>query len=216
MEPQNLPQPTDWARAVTEVMSVVIEAIPVVGGVLTRSYDIGLNRKVESNMNLIVEKIKQKGITILDDVQISYLIPAAFRFAEQVRLGDYDHTLKLLRGILVDGIESKSNDAGRVGRHARQLEYLSEFEIDVLSAAFETQGILAELNHDAGFINSEMIKVQVDRFKRTNPSQIKWALNVLNARGLLILSGASVWDGEEDSYQMSPDGNSIISSAMRN
>lgn len=208
-----LPQPNKNARSVVKIVGLLAD---ILGYGVIKELGIGaLDRNLEKQQGKIIEAIKAEGIDVLDEEQAQFFIPNAMRFYEQVRLGEYDHNLSLLRKILIDGLKLPSSDSGKIGRHARQLEYLSQSELDVLAAAFETQSILSALNNDDGFVNVEMIKVQIPRFQDIASEQIKWALNVLNSRGLLVVSGASVWDGEEDSYSLSPDAKFIIEKAVK-
>jgi hypothetical protein len=209
-----LPQPTKTARDVYEVTGAILESIPGVG-VLKKFTDIYLNRRIEEELNKIVHEVRASGIGILTETQFEFYLPSAYRFAEQVRLGDYEHNLRILRKILMNGLRASSTDTGKIGRHARQLEYLSEFEIDVLAAAYELGMVFADRVGEEGFVSPEGIVGNIARFSNSQLKDVKYALGNLHSRGLLVLDGNSAEGGEGALYDMSPDGASIVISALK-
>lgn len=209
-----LPQPTKNARDIYEITGAVFESIPGVS-VLKKFNDIHLNRKLEAALTLLAQEGRESGVEVLNDPQYEYYLPSAYRFAEQVRLGDYEHNLKILRRILVEGLKSNSADTGKIGRHARQLEYLSGFEIDVLAAAHELGTVCSDRLGEAGFISPEGIVGNIARFGNSQLKDVKYALGSLHSRGLLVLDGTSAESGEGALYDMSPDGASIVTSALK-
>jgi hypothetical protein len=208
---EELPQPTHSARNVSDVVSVVIEAMPLLGGPLGRVYEIALVKRTEKNLRLIVDRVKENGIDILNDDQISFLIPSTFRFAEQIKLGDYDHNLEIIRKIIVDGVVAGSKDSGKVGRHARQLEYLSEFEIRVFAeiARLYLEGHLDES------IPASTIEDQCRHFSNEDSQKFQNALSVLSSRSILVSEVEVIGRFADVAYRLSPDGISIVSSAMK-
>jgi hypothetical protein len=207
-----LPQSNKNARDVYEVTGAILESIPG-ANVIKKFVDIHLNRKLEEQLNLLAAQVQESGIEILSEEQFEFYIPSAYRFAEQVRLGDYEHNLKILRKILIGQLKANSSDTGKIGRHARQMEYLSEFEIDVLVASYELMTHLTKSLEVEQFITSTRVRNEILRFNDVNFNSIQFGLSVLSSRGLLIARGEVVWDQAETAYDLSPDGLSIIQSA---
>ena len=210
-----LPQPTKNARDIYEITGAVIESIPGVS-LLKKFADIHLNRKLEEALKLIAKEVQECGIEVLSDIQYEYYLSSAYRFAEQVRLGDYQHNLKILRRILVDGLKSNSTDSGKIGRHARQLEYLSEFEIDVLAGCFEVKKMKDGDKEDKHkFISSDILKAKIGRFNDLDRNKLRESLCVLYSRGLLIADGVTRYDKEEEYFYMTADATQIIAAAEK-
>ena len=195
----NLPiaQPSKNARDVYEVTGAILESVPG-GSVVKKFADIYLNRRIDAALKLLVEEIKNSGIQVLTDAQYEYYLPSAYRFAEQVRLGEYEHNLKILRNIIIDGLKNNRMDSGKVGRNARQLENLTEFELSVLVACSE----IATMSKSVSllFISSNSIVQNTSSFKSSNREDIKCALSVLYSRGLLFADGTTRYDKDEEYF----------------
>ena len=93
------------------------------------------------------------------------------------------------------------------------MEYLSEFEIDVLVASYELMTHLTKSLEVEQFITSTRVRSEILRFNAVNFNSVQFALSVLSSRGLIIARGEVVWDQAETAYDLSPDGLSIIQSA---
>jgi hypothetical protein len=208
-----LPQPTKNARDVNAVTIAIAETFIPGASLLKKYLDFKLNRNIEVALELLVTEVKKSGIEILSDAQYEFYIPSAYRFAEQVRLGDYEHNLGILRRILIGSLNIHSSDTGKIGRHARQLEYLSEFEIDVLAASYELLTPTNERTDKDKIFSANFIKKQISRFCNKDPFEIQFALSVLSTRGLLTTRGELLHDDAEAGFSSSPDGLSIFLSA---
>jgi hypothetical protein len=208
-----LPQPTKSARYVYEVTGAILESIPGFG-ILKKFADIHLNRRIEEALRQIVAEVQESGIDVLTETQFEFYLPSAYRFAEQVRLGDYEHNLKILRKILVDGLKTNSTDSGKIGRHARQLEYLSEFEVAVLAAVHKYLDFVDDADTPRNWAGLEELKLNGFMDEAISDVSIATALSVLNGRGLLIPNGNPTIDRVAGTYRLSEDGDCIVLAAL--
>lgn len=208
-----LPQPTKNAREVYEITGAILELVPGFN-VLKKFADLKLNRLLEAKLNQLANEVRESGISVLSDVQVEFYLPSAYRFAEQVRLGDYEHNLKILRKILIDGLKTNSTDSGKIGRHARQLEYLSEFEVAVLAAVHEFLDFADGTDAPRKWAGSVELKLNSFMDEAISDESIATALSVLNSRGLLIPNENPTIDRVAGTYRLSKDGDYVVLAAL--
>jgi hypothetical protein len=88
-------------------------------------------------MQILVEEVRSKGIEALDDLsegQKEYFIPQAYRFGEQIRVGEYDHNLRVLAKVIAADLvdETARADSAKALRLARKMEGLTPENLVVL------------------------------------------------------------------------------------
>jgi hypothetical protein len=130
MDDNKLPEPTEGAAARNEFSQRAIAALlPGIGEVI--AYGLGqlIQKRLKVGTDILIEEIERSGRARLDQLtegQKEYFLPQAYRFMEQVRVGEYRHNLRVLAKILAGtiGDEGERADTGIMLRSARALEGL--------------------------------------------------------------------------------------------
>jgi hypothetical protein len=127
--PDRLPQPLPGARTVLEVVEAILSEVPFAAPAVRALID----NRIKAGQRIILEEIRAKGMRAIDDLsdsQIDFFVPASYRFFEQVRLGEYEHNLRVIaRQMAGEMAEDDSRDVGRIARTARCLEMASLDEL---------------------------------------------------------------------------------------
>ncbi|MBC2774507.1 hypothetical protein H6M51_16705 [Rhizobium sp. AQ_MP] len=170
-----------------------------------------LAKRLEQYRAVLIKEIEAHGISAIEsltDGQLEFIVPASYRFFEQVRLGEYQHNLKTLARFIASGLSSDPFlDTGDVGRLCRKLEYLSAFELKVLAACL---GFAERLKKNEGSGTPEGLisgKGLAGNFPETLADEelkIRGALAVLSGRGLLFPSGAVRLGKSQETYFLTP------------
>ncbi|SMD07639.1 hypothetical protein [Rhizobium sp. RU36D] len=209
---EQLPEPTRSARNVVTLTGAVCSELLPGFSVLKELYGIYLDRKIEHHREELVKAIEAKGISALSelsDEQAEFLLPAAYRFFEQVRLGEFSHNLKILAAFIAGCVVQRScpAEAGEVGRFARQLEYLDIQTLNVLSASLKLRTkIPLEVNPNEPFVSGGGILYHFPEFfSEADGPKIRSSLAILSSRGFLYPDGGSETGKTEESYYLTQD-----------
>jgi hypothetical protein len=129
MDNWKLPEPIEGAATRNELVQVLIAALFPGGEIF--AYGLGqlIQKRLRAGTDMLIEEIERSGKTRLDQLtegQKEYFVPQAYRFMEQVRVGEYRHNLRVLAKILAGtiGDEGERADTGIMLRAARALEGL--------------------------------------------------------------------------------------------
>ncbi|KQW31049.1 hypothetical protein ASE36_01785 [Rhizobium sp. Root274] len=208
---EGIPDPSKSAKTVSAIsLTVLADLVP--GGSAFRDL-VGAyqSKKIEEYRQLLLTEIHQRGLKAFDDLsdtQIEFIIPAAYRFFEQVRLGEYRHNLKILARFLANGLVDQVSlpKPGDVGRLARQLEYLDELELRVLAASIGfSEASLSKAKVEQPFISVTSLGRLYPKLLTQDDGRLRAALAVLSARGFLYPDGAVLFDKSEETYHLTED-----------
>ncbi|HCL64137.1 MAG TPA: hypothetical protein DIC56_04685 [Rhizobium sp.] len=206
-----LPQPTKSARNVLALTGAICSELLPGFSVLRELYGVYLESKIEQHQRELIQAIEARGISAqreLSDEQSQFLLPAAYRFFEQVRLGEYAYNLKILAAFIAESVvrEPGTLEAGDVGRFARQLEYLDLKTLKVMAAALMLRDKL-DVDETFDFVSSEGLKHHFpELFQDTSLHSVRSSLAVLSSRGLLGPDGSPQLGKTEETYFVTPDG----------
>lgn len=187
-------QPTKHADDIRNVTLEIFSSFAPGGGVLKASLDILVRKRLEEGQRILVAEIKERGISSLSEEKWEYYIPAAYRFFEQVRLGEYQHNLKILAKMIADGTSAhdEPSDVGAIARAARKLEMLPLEHLFALSRCERAFEIYAA-SEEAAASGRSWICIDSDELKMSfaeigeevaNSQCGEW-LHELASRGLL-------------------------------
>ncbi len=208
----DLPQPSKNAQNLAAiVMAICSDLVPWGGGTLREIFSVYQNQQVDKYRKILVEEIQNYGAGVIDKLnegQTEFIIPAAYRFFEQVRLGEYEQNLRVLArfigGSLADG--SSVRVPGDVGRFARQLEYLDEYCLRILCAALKLKDkISVTRDPDKVPISSGGLIYHLSEFSPGEAPRIRTCLAILSSRGFLYPDGSMSTGKEEEDYYLSED-----------
>ncbi len=208
---EGLPQPSSSARTVVAVTGAICDALIPALGPLRELFNLYLARKMEEYRQVLIDEIEARGVTALEDLtegQIEFIIPASYRFFEQVRLGDYEHNLRVLARYLAGRLAATEpiRESGDVGRFARQLEYLDLKTLKVMANALLLRDKL-DADDTSDFVSGEGLKHHFpEQFQDTSLSSVRSSLAVLSSRGLLGPDGVPQLGKTEETYFVTPDG----------
>lgn len=186
-------QPIKHADDIRNVTLEIFSSFVPGGGVLKASLDILVRKRLEEGQRILVAEIKERGISSLSEEKWEYYIPAAYRFFEQVRLGEYEHNLKILAKMIADGASAhdEPSDVGAIARAARKLEMLPLEHLFALwrcERAFEIYAASEEAETSGGYLNidsDELRKSFAEIRKEVLNIQCSEWLHELASRGLL-------------------------------
>ncbi|XAZ22449.1 hypothetical protein LVY75_27110 [Sinorhizobium sp. B11] len=191
------PQPTKNAKAVYEILAGVIGAFVPAAAALKPAMDRYLDKQMQQAQDMLMHAISERGITALNDEQFEFYVPAVYRFLEQVRIGEYEHNLKVLAALITQGVagDPKRSDLGTIERAARKLELISNAELETLAA---TKVAWDQVIQDGPTLSSEghmVYKAILDAHKTMGlPIELHdlaERLHELNVRGILRYSPPS-------------------------
>lgn len=208
---EDLPQPSKSARTVVAVTGAICGTLIPALGPLRELYNLYLARKMEQYRLVLIQEVEARGLRALEDLtegQIEFLIPASYRFFEQVRLGDYEHNLRVLARYLAGrlALPEPIREPGDVGRFARQLEYLDLKTLKVMAAAVMLRDKL-DVDDTSDFVSGEGLRHHFpEQFHDASLSSIRSSLAVLSSRGLLAPDGVPQLGKTEETYFVTPDG----------
>jgi hypothetical protein len=122
---QQLPQLAPHANTVLGAIDFVLSGAPYAGEI----YRGMIVRRIRESRDILINAIRHRGISevsSLTEAQKDFILPASYRFLEQVRLGEYEHNLKVLASIIAGEIDPSTiePDVGKLARAARRLEML--------------------------------------------------------------------------------------------
>lgn len=211
----NLPQPSKTGRSVAALTAAICADLLPLGGTLREVFAVYEQKKINEYRRVLVEEIEAFGVRTIDglsEAQAEFVVPAAYRFFEQVRLGEYEHNLRILArfigGSLADRSTTKS--PGDIGRFARQLEYLDEYCLRVLSAALRLrEKIPNSANAGEPFIASDSLIHHFSEFSETDAPRIRTCLAMLSSRGFLYPDGGTSTGKVEEDYYLSEDASEL-------
>jgi hypothetical protein len=213
-----VPQPNESALGVYEVASAIVTSLIPPLAVLKAGTDILIRRRLEHGQSLLLSEIKQNGFSELSNEKWDYYVPAAYRFFEQVRLGEYDHNLKILSKLIAGDLEAENNapDIGKIGRAAAKLEMLPKGHLFALARcerAFEIYQASGEC--DGYWIcigGQELMESYEEIGLELRPLDCQEYLHELASRGLLNAGGRPTRVGGTFYYKSSVF-NEIINAA---
>ncbi len=190
-----VPQPKKGASDIFEVSSAILSTLLPPLTILKAGADILVRKRMEDGQRLLISEIEDKGVSGLSDEKWDYYVPAAYRFFEQVRLGEYEHNLRILAKLIAGDLSESnaSTDLGKVGRAARKLEMLTKEQLLALSkcprafeiyeASSESDGYwicIEEQELQASFAEDDLI---------VKPIECQEWLHELSCRGILTSGG---------------------------
>lgn len=148
-----VPQPTKNATDVYEVSSAIITALLPPLAVLKAGADVLIRKRMEEGQRLLLSEIGRMGTGQLADEKWDYYVPAAYRFFEQVRLGEYEHNLRVLAKLISGDLNAQQNDVdvGKIGRAARKLEMLPKAHLVALSRCQRAFELYAASDESDGY-----------------------------------------------------------------
>lgn len=133
----SVPQPKKNAVEVVEITMAIVGAVVPPIAVIKPWIDAHQKSKAEHAQKILISEIEEHGISMINDDQYEFYVPAVYRFLEQVRLGEYEHNLRVLAALIAQGLADKPDrpDVGVIGRAARKLELISNGELETLAAS---------------------------------------------------------------------------------
>ncbi|MDO6967011.1 hypothetical protein [Rhizobium alvei] len=190
-----LPQPTKHAFEIYEVTSAIMtEFVPGLSVIKALS-DIAIQKRLEAGQALLIGEISRTGLTALSNEKWSYYVPAAYRFFEQIRIGEYDHNLSVLAKLIAGDLEGDiaSADVGKIGRAASKLEMLPREHLVALSRCERAFEIYQASDVCDGYwicIDAhDLLASFADAGKDVSLIKCYEWLHELSSRGLLTASG---------------------------
>lgn len=128
-------QPTTSALDIYEITSSIITDLIPLGSTFKSGFDLLIRKRLEEGQKILLDEIEFKGLNVLSTEQWDYFIPVAYRFFEQVRLGEYKHNLKVVAGLISIDLKppTSQHDIGAISRAARKLEMLPLEHLEALS-----------------------------------------------------------------------------------
>ncbi|MEM5500493.1 hypothetical protein WNY59_02715 [Ahrensia kielensis] len=196
-----LPRPTKNAQKVVDLVGVIASSVPIASS-LKELWSIKLKRDFERAQEILIEQISSQGIEVLSDESLEFFVPASYKFFDQVRLGEYEHNLEILAGLITRNIgSSDSLSKKNILRYASALSGLSSYEIDTLSlvssTASEKKGNTSDTRNisvGAGDLIADREYSLEEKIKRDS------ALSMLASRGLLRPTMSAVLGGGSMDY----------------
>src|SRR5688572_9355518 len=97
---ERLPQPTAGASGKTSMVAALLNVVCPASGDALRGL---LNQRIERGLEILIDEVRLAGRERLDDLskeQMEFFLPQAYRFAEQVRIGDYAHNLRVIAKVI--------------------------------------------------------------------------------------------------------------------
>ena len=187
----NFPQPVKGADTVVRVTGAICASLPGLA-TLKELMQAVLERKIEHYQKTLIDLVHEHGIDVLSEEQVQFYLPAAYRFFEQVRIGEYDHNLKILGRLIAGELEGGLHgDVGKIGRAARKLEMLTFKQLSFLvmcKRGFELTHISERESTTSGCLAPvHMIDAFAEREISIDYAQAREQLHELSARGLLTV-----------------------------
>lgn len=187
-----VPQPTNKAKDIYDVLSAIVTSFIPSLAVFKAGADILIRKRLEHGQSLLFSEINQKGLSELSNEKWDYYIPTAYRFFEQVRLGEYNHNLIVLAKLIAGDLDATDSlpDIGKIGRAATKLEMLPKEHLFALARcerAFEIYQASEEC--DGYWIcidNRELMDSYREIGVEILPIDCQGYLHELASRGLLI------------------------------
>lgn len=189
-----LPQPSKSTRDIYEISAAVVTTLVPPLAAFKAGADILIRKRLEAGQALLLEEIRSSGVDALSNEKWDYYLPAAYRFFEQVRLGEYEHNLSVLAKLIAGDLRATDPlpDIGKIGRAASKLEMLPKEVLIALSRcerAFEIYETTDECDGywiciDAPELIASFAEVGVD----VKAIQCQEWLHELGCRGILTSS----------------------------
>lgn len=203
------PQPTKSARNVYEISTAIVTTLVPPLAIVKAGADVLIRNRLEAGQTLLLEEIARCGVGELSDEKWDYYVPTAYRFFEQVRLGEYEHNLSVLAKLIAGDLstEAVDPDIGKIGRAASKLEMLPKDVLVALSRcerAFEIYEASDECDGywiciDEPELVTSFAEVGVD----AKPIQCQEWLHEPSSRGILTSGGRPSRDGGTFYYRNS-------------
>ncbi len=192
---KRIPQPTQSAMQIYEVSAAI--ASTFIPGVAAAKpiLDLYLKRKERLVQEVLIKEIHDRGIEALNDEQFEFYVPALYRFLEQVRIGEYEHNLKVLAALIADGLKQPAYNVSVIGRAARRLEMITIEELQTLAAAkIAMDGRVSEgptLENELSINHLDILNTLAALGHQTEMPVLSERLEELCTRGLLRYSPPS-------------------------
>ncbi len=190
-----VPQPNENASDIYEVSSAIVTSLIPPLAILKVGTDILIRRRLEQGQSLLISEINKNGLPELTNEKWDYYVPAAYRFFEQVRLGEYNHNLTILAKLIAGDLAAadSSPDIGKIGRAAAKLEMLSKEHLFALARcerAFEIYHASEECDgHWICIGDLELMESYKEIGLELQPVKCREYLHELASRGLLTAGG---------------------------
>ncbi len=151
-----------------------------------------LEIRIEQYQQKLIDLLHERGVDVLSEEQAQFYIPAAYRFFEQVRIGEYGHNLMVLGRLLAGELEGAlPGDTGKIGRAARKLEMLPFEQLSCLALCkrgFELTHTSERESTTPGCLDAvHIIDAFAEREVHIDYAQAREQLHELSARGLLTV-----------------------------
>lgn len=193
----SVPQPKKNAVEVVEITMAIVGAVVPPIAVIKPWIDAHQKFKAERAQKILISEIEEHGISMIDDDQYEFYVPAVYRFLEQVRLGEYEHNLRVLAALIAQGLANKPNrpDVGIIGRAARKLELISNGELETLAASKVALDQILDngpsLSSEYHFDHKGLLDTHERMAMPVSLEDLVDRLHELNVRGLLRYSPPS-------------------------
>jgi hypothetical protein len=169
---------------------VILDSIPWLGPAI-KTY---VQLKLEEAQEILLDEISNRGLQALTDLseeQRDFFVPAAYRFFEQVRLGEYEHNLRVLARLMAGQmVGSNQPDVGRIARAARRLEMMnveSLLCLAVFERAFDFHSREFVTKHPPATLTPRSIYEVLRETGRCRDFEIIFdAMRDLNWRGVIV------------------------------
>lgn len=193
MTVDKLPQPVKSVDTVIRITNAICSSLPGLA-TLKEFMQAMQERKIEHYQKILVDLVHECGISVLSEEQAQFYLPSAYRFFEQVRIGEYDHNLRTLGRLIAGELAAEPcGDVGKIGRAARKLEMLTFEQLNFLAMCkrgFELTHTSKRESTTPGCLDPvHMIDVFGELGISINFSQATEKLHELSVRGLLTVSG---------------------------
>jgi hypothetical protein len=190
-----VPQPTKNAADVYEIAAAIVSTLLPPLAVFKAGTDVLIRKRMEDGQRLLLAEIGQMGTGKLAEEKWDYYVPAAYRFFEQVRLGEYEHNLRVLAKLIAGDLNAQQNDVdvGKIGRAARKLEMLPKAHLVALSRCKRAFEIYAASDESEGcwicIDESELRMSLAEVGVNAEAIECQEWLHELAARGILTSGG---------------------------
>jgi hypothetical protein len=174
-----------------KITGVICASLPGLA-TLKELMQAALENRIERYQRRLIDLVHERGVDVLSEEQAQFYVPAAYRFFEQVRIGEYDHNLTILGRLIAGELEGGvPRDAGKIGRAARKLEMLTVEQLSFLATCkrgFELTHTSQRESTTPGCLDAaHMIDAFAERGIDITYVQAREQLHELSARGLLTV-----------------------------
>lgn len=194
-ELSEVPKPSKSAHDVYKIASAIVTTLVPPLEVFKAGADVLIRKRLEAGQALLIKEIQCTGIGLLSEEKWEYYVPVAYRFFEQVRLGEYTHNITVLAKIIAGDLNAAKTDPdiGKIGRTASKLEMLPKDVLVALSRCERAFEIYEASDECDGYWicidQSELVMSFTEVGVDVKPMQCQEWLHELSSRGILTSGG---------------------------